>query len=142
MSVYLSLDPVSAAVFTTLNVSAVTTLAPGGVCDDVAQSTGYPFVLYEVAERFVGGMGMKPGTAGRLMEVDLRLHVFSQYQGFIEAQQVMAAAIQLLADPPTVTGYSSWAITHDETIPIGDSIVAGLKVKELVGLFRLYVQES
>ena len=140
MSVYLALDPVSAAVYSTLNVSALTTLAPGGVCDDVAQSTGYPFVLYEVSERHLGGLGTKPGT-NRLMEVDLRLHVFSQYRGFIEGQQVMAKAIELLKDAPAVTGYSSWAIFHDETIPLGDEEVSGIKVKELVGMFRLFVQE-
>ena len=52
----------------------------------------------------------------------------------------MDKVIELLADPPSVTGYSSWAIFHDETQNLGDQIVAGLKVKELVAMFRLYVE--
>jgi len=136
---YSALSPVSAAVYTTLNVAALLALAPGGVCDDVAQRTGYPFVLFDVHEHREGGFGTKPGL-GTLPEVDLRVHVFSQFQGFSEAQAVMGKAIELLRDPPTVSGYSSWAIFHDDTLALGDEQIAGVKVKELVGLFRLYVE--
>ena len=72
--------------------------------------------------------------------VDLRVHVFSIFQGYSEAQHVMDKVLQLLADPPAVTGYSSWAIFHDETVALGDSVIAGVKVKELVALCRLYVE--
>ena len=141
MTSYSALSPVSAGLYTVLNVAALTALAPGGVGDDIAQGTGYPFVLFEVHERRAGGFGTKPGL-GTLPEIDLRVHVFSQFEGYSEAQAVMGKVIQLLADPPTVTGYASWAIFHDETITLGDQIVAGLKVKELVALFRLYVELS
>jgi hypothetical protein len=136
---YSALSPVSAGVYTVLNVAALTALAPGGVCDDVAQSTSYPFVLYEVSEKALGGFGTKPGLK-TLPEIGLRVHVFSTFQGWSEAQGVLSVAIGLLADPPTVTGYSSWAIFHDETIALADQEIAGVKVKELVGLFRLYVE--
>lgn len=139
MTSYSALSPVSVGIYTALNVAALTVLAPGGVGDDIAQSTGYPFVLYEVHETREGGFGTKPGT-GTLPQIDLRVHVFSQFEGFSEAQAVMGKVIELLKDPPTVTGYSSWAIFHDETINLGDQIVAGLKVKELVGMFRLFVE--
>jgi len=141
VSVYSALSPVAAAVFTALNVAALTAIAPGGVCDDVAQSTAYPFVLFEVHESTVHGMGTKPGL-GQLPAIDLRVHVFSQFEGYSEAQAVIAKAIQLLVDPPTVSGFASWAIFHDETVNLGDQIVAGKKVKELVALFRLYVEEG
>jgi len=141
VSSYSALSPVSAAVYTALNVASLTALAPGGVGDDIAQGTGYPFVLYEVHETRGGGLGTKPGQ-GQLPEIDLIVHVFSQFEGLSEAQSVMAQVIHLLADPPTVTGYGSWAIFHDETINLGDQIVAGLKVKELVARFRLYVEEG
>ncbi len=140
MTVYSALDPVSAAIYSTLNVSALTTLAPGGVGDDIAQLTSRPSLLYEVQERNLGGLGQKPGT-GRTMEIDIRLHVFSEAQGFIEAQQIMAVAIGLLRDAPAVTGYGSWAIFHDDTIPLADEEIAGVKVKELVSIWRLYVTE-
>lgn len=141
MTSYSALSPVSVAVYTALNVAAVTDLATGGVGDDIAQGTGYPFVLYEVHETANGGMGTKPGQ-GQLPQIDLMVHVFSQYDGLSEAQGVMDMVVAALADPPTVSGYGSWAIFHDETINLGDQIVAGLKVKELVARFRLYVEEG
>ena len=139
MTSYSALAPVSAAIFTALNVAALLALAPGGVGDDIAQGTGYPFVLYEVHETPQGGLGTKPGSAGVVVELDLRLHVFSQFDGYSEAQAVIAKAIELLADPPAVSGYASVAIFHDEVITLGDQIVAGVKVKELVATARLYV---
>ena len=142
MSTYSSLDAVSAAIYTTLNVAGLTALATGGVGDAIEQLTSRPCVLYEVSERIVGGLGSKPGTGKRTIQVDLRLHAFSEYQGFYEAQQVIAKCIELLADAPAVTGYGSWAIFHDETIPLGGELVAGVRVNELVANCRLYVSES
>jgi hypothetical protein len=87
-------------------------------------------------------MGSKPGTGKRTLEMSLRLHVFSSYTGFVEAQTVMAVCIQLLADAPSVTGYGSWYIRHDETIPLSGQMVAGQVVNELVGNFTLFVSET
>jgi hypothetical protein len=137
---YSSLDAVSSAIYAALNVSALLALAPGGVGDDIAQLTAYPCVLYEVAEAPMHGYGTKPGT-GRTLEISLRLYVYSQYAGMAQAQQVMAKAIQLLADAPAVTGYGSWAIFHDETIPVGAELIAGVQVNELAANFRLYITE-
>src|SRR5262245_45960379 len=106
---YLSLSPVSAGIYAALNVAALTDLAPGGVRDDVPENVVFPFVLFEVSEDAqLGGLGTKPGS-GRLPEVRIRLIVYSQYAGMKEAQTVMAKAIELLKDPPAVTGWSSWA---------------------------------
>lgn len=140
MSVYSALSAVSAAIYSALNVSDLIALAPGGVCDDVAQGSSYPFLLYAVSEEPWHGMGTKPGT-GRTLQVSLRLHVFSQYAGMSQAQAVMAKAIQLLTEPPSVTGFGSWAIFHDETVPIGPELVAGVSVHELAANLRLYVTE-
>ena len=142
MSSYSSLDAVSSAVYSTLNVASLLALVPGGVGDAIEQLTARPCVLYEVSERVVGGLGSKPGTGKRLIQVDLRIHVFSEYTGFYEAQTVLAKCIELLADAPAVSGYGSWAIFHDETIPLSGEIVAGVVVNELVGIFRLMVSES
>jgi len=136
---YSALSAVSAGVYAALNVSAVTSLATGGVGDDVAQGTGFPFVLYEVSEIPEGGIGSRPGL-GQLPMVDLMVRVFSKYEGMYEAQTIMNQVIGALATPPTVSGYSSWAIFHDGTFPVGDETVAGVKVKELVARFRLYVE--
>jgi hypothetical protein len=142
MPSYTPLSPVSAAIFAALNVAAVTSLAPGGVADDIAQASAFPFVLYTVSEaQQLGGFGTKPG-AGALPEIEVQIHVFSEYGGFAEAQAVMAQVLKLLADPPAVAGYSSWAIFHDSTTPFSDQIVGGVKVKELVAMLRLYVEEQ
>ncbi len=139
MTSYSALSAVSVGVYAALNVSAVTTLATGGVGDDIAQGTGFPFVLFEVDETPKGGFGTRPGV-GQLPQVDLTVHVFSKYEGMSEAQAVMNQVIGALATPPTVSGYSSWAIFHDETLNLGDQLIAGIKVKELVARFRLYVE--
>lgn len=136
---YSALSPVSVGVYAVLNVASLTALAPGGVHDDVPQGTTYPFVLFEVQESRQGGFGTRPGL-GTLPEIALRVHVFSRFEGFGEAQAVMAKVIELLKDPPAVSGYSSWAIFHDETIPLQDQAVNNVKVKELVANFRLYVE--
>jgi hypothetical protein len=139
---YSALAPVSAALYGALNVAALTALAPGGVCDDVAQSTGFPFVLYEVTETPRPAFGTQPGIAGASTVVDLRVHVFSQYQGLQEAQGILAKVVELLEQPVAVTGFSSWAIFYDGAIPVGDELVAGVKCKELVGNFRLEVENT
>jgi hypothetical protein len=142
MPSYSCLSPVSAAVHTALNVAAVLALAPGGVGDAIEQLSGYPCVLYAVQDRVVGGFGSRPGSGQRTLTVDLRLHVFSTYRGWWECQQIMAACLELLATAPAVTGYGSWAIFHDETIPLAGEMVAGQRVNELVANCRVYVSES
>lgn len=148
MTSYSALSPVSAGVYAALNVAAVTALATGGVGDDIGQrvtaadGSFATFVLYEVSEKPVMHMGSQAGRSGQLPELDLLVHVFTQFDGMSSAQAVMNAVIGALVTPPTVSGYSSWAIFHDETIPLGDQLVAGLKVKELVARFRLFVELS
>ena len=94
---YCSLDPVSTAVMTALNVAALTTLATGGVYVDVPQGAAYPHVRVELNEAQPwGGMGTRPGH-GALPEIDLRVSVFSSYAGMKEAHGIMAKVIELLA---------------------------------------------
>lgn len=140
MTSYSALSPVSAAIYTALNVAALTDLAPGGVSDVIPQNTAYPMVLFEVSEaQQMGGFGSKPGRK-QLPEMDVRVHVFSQAQNLSEAQGILDVAIGLLADAPSVSGYSSWAIFHDSTVDLGDQVVANITVHEIVALFRLYVE--
>lgn len=138
MPVFSALSPVTAAVYTALNVPAMTALA--GVGDDIAQKTTYPFLLIEVSESVVPTLGTRPGT-GRTVEIDLRLHAFAKGDSWKVAQNVAAKAIELLATPPAVTGYASAAIFHDETMRLDEQVVAGEKVKELVILMRMLLTE-
>lgn len=140
MPTYSALSKVSDGIYAALNVAAVTSLATGGIGDDIAQDAGYPFVLYEVHETPQHHMGSQPGRAGQMPLIDLRVHVFSQYEGMTQAHAVMDAVIGALVTPPTISGYASWACFHDDTIDLGDQIIGGIKVKELVANFRLFVE--
>jgi len=125
-------------VYTALNVAGLTALATGGIFDDVPQMPTFPFIWYEVQERQAGVMGTRA-----IPEVELRVHVFSTYEGTSEAQSIMSKAIELLRyTTPAVTGYSTAVIFHDETIPLGLQELNGVKVRELVGMFRIYTQEN
>lgn len=142
-----SLSQVSAGVYAVLNVSAMTALATGGVGDDLAQrtSTASPFLWIEVANESAAaarGFGTKPGTVGRLLEIDLRLHAFFRGESKKVGQDVIKKAIELLADPPAVTGFNSWAIFHDDTLTFDQVDIAGEKQTEIVAMLRLYVEEA
>jgi hypothetical protein len=139
-----ALSAVSQGIYAALNVSALTSVAgaTGGVHETVPQNTAFPFVLYDVSEDWQhAGLGTKPGDAGRVIEIRLRLYVYSD-QDMKTCQTILAAAIGLLADPPSATGFSSWAIFWDDAMPIPDSVIAGRQVKELTANARLYVQPT
>lgn len=137
---YLSLDPVSAAIYTLLNVSGLTSLvSTNGISDDIGQTVEFPFVCYEVSERDNRGFG-----SGELPEVQLRVHVYSTAEGQIEGQTITQKVIQLLKDQAlTVTGYNHCGlIFYDETIYVGDELINGVKVKEWVAQFRVYLEKA
>ena len=140
MATSLSLGPVSVGVFTALNVSGLTALVSSRIYDDVPQAPTYPFVWYEASEpRDVRGMG-----TGGLPEVELRVHVFSTYQGTSEGQAITKKVIELLKDQAlTVSGYAqAGRVFYDSTQVFADQIIQGVKVREFVAQFRVYVEES
>lgn len=142
MASFSALGPVSAAIFNALNVAALLTLVPGGVNDVLPQTTTYPCLLFDVSDaKQFGGFGTQPGR-GQLPEMDVRIHVFSQQPDLSEAQAILAEALSLLATPPAVTGYASWAIFHDQTLDVGDQVVANVVVHEIVAICRLYVEQQ
>jgi len=136
---YLSLGPVSVAVATVLNVAGLTALATGGVHDDAAQGTVFPFVWYEVDEEDARGFG-----AGGLPQVNLRVHTFSRYEGASEAQSINQKVIELLRDQSlTVTGYThAGKVFYDRTVPLAEELINGVRVRELVSMFRIFVEEA
>jgi hypothetical protein len=106
---YLSVGPVSRALYAIFQDAAFVALCPGGVTDSLPQDPTYPCLLFTVSEgKQLGGLGTKPGRAGALPEVVIRLQVLTQYGGETQAQTVMAAAIALVtADNAfTVEGYT------------------------------------
>ena len=135
----LALSPVSAAVYTVLNVAALTTLAPGGVRDYVPQKPTFPLVWFELQEEERRGLG-----TGGLPEVDLRVHCYSQALGGAEGQAVMQQVIELLKDQALIVpGYTQGGrVFYDRTVPLADELVNGVPVRELVAMFRIFVEEA
>jgi hypothetical protein len=145
---YTPLAPVADAVYAVLALDQeMATLAPGGVFADVPPDPGYPFVWIEVFEdRQLGGLGTKPGR-GAMAEMDLRVHVFQGEHGTMrDAQLVMERVIAVVTadDALTVSGYRVCGTEpfHDSTIPLPDEEINGVKVRELVARFRLFVEEA
>lgn len=132
----LALDPVSAAVYTALNVAAVTSLAPGGVSDDPAQGTTFPFVWFELQEQDLHAFG-----TGYLPEFELRVHIYSATTPLV-AQQVGGAVLSALKDVTlTVAGFRPVAsVVYEDAVPLPDQLLNGVKVHELVLRFRLWVE--
>lgn len=135
---YLALSPVSAAVYAVLNVAAVTNLATGGVVDDIPQKPSFPLVFIEVLERDIRGFG-----GGGFPEVELRVHVYTQAEGMKDGQAITQQVIALLRDATlTVSGYTqAGKVFYDETVPLPNEQIHGVKVQELVSTFRIYVEE-
>jgi hypothetical protein len=145
-----ALVDVADAVFRVLNVPTLTAPPPIGagakrVVDQPVTSGAqtFPFVWYELAaERSFGGLGEGPW----LLEVDLRVHVFSQSNGMQEAQAIIQEAIRLLrlaerSGVLPVTGWASWYAPHDATITLPFELLNGVAVRELVAENRIYLEE-
>lgn len=142
---YLSLGPVSVAVFAALNVAGLQALVGQDadsryrIYDDVPPAPTFPFVWYEVKEREMGRMG-----GGGFPEIELRVHVFSTYQGAKEAQAITQKAIELLRDQAlTISGYNqAGKVFYDDTQLLNDQIIAGVKCREMVAMFHTFAEES
>lgn len=135
---YLSLAPVSAGIFTKLNVAGLTSLVTK-VASEIPQGQAFPYVWYDVRERDVRGFGM-----GGLPEVELRVHSFGDARTGVKPLQIInAKAIELLRDQAvTVAGYTqAGLIFYDDTILLTGEEINGVKVNELVSRFRIYVEE-
>ncbi len=148
MTTYSALSPVAVGVKAALSVSSVTSLATGGVGDDVQQTTAFPYVLYEVSDdSSMTGFGTQPGRPGFLSNLRVRINCFSQYGGGKEVRAICAACIGafLVAfdkDNPTVTitGHKLCDfVWQNQSEPI-DSIVNAVKVKEVVADFAMRVE--
>lgn len=140
----LSLSPVSAAVYSVLSgAAAVTALVSTRIYDDVPQTVAeslFPFLWYEVREQNLGTLGTHNGP----LEVELRVHAFSTYRGAKQAQEIIDAVIGALKHTAlTVSGFNHCGrVFYDETVLLPDEDVNGIKCRELVALFRIYVEAA
>lgn len=135
----LSLSPVSAGVYSKLNVAALTALATGGIFDDVPQGTAFPYVWFTVEEENARGLGR-----GGLRQINLRVHAESTYQGNKQLQQILSKAIELLEDQTlTITGYrqAGEIVYHETTRPFQQER-AGLKYREAAANFTIWAEPT
>jgi hypothetical protein len=149
-STYTALEPTSQAVFARLNVAAVKAAYPtgggaiGGVTENPVTSgtTTYPFLWYEVDEDL--GDTRHLGAGAGVLRVRLRLHAFSTYPGMRECQRIIAAATDLLMPPAallTIAGFSHRAIFDYNAVPLPFEELNGVKVRELVKEFELFLDQ-
>ena len=137
---YLSLSPLSAALYTALNVAGMQALVGSRIYDDIPRNPTYPLVWFEVQEpRDMRGFG-----TGGFPETLIRVHALTQYQGEKQGQAILAKAIELLRDASlTVTGYTqAGGVFYDETVVLRDQEIEGVKVQENVAIFRTYLKEA
>jgi hypothetical protein len=140
-----ALGPVSVAIYTRLNVASLKAAVPtgagcvGGVFDNVPQGAVFPNLFYEVSAKDIGGLGQGPDVT----QIELRLHVFSTYNGMAEAQRIMREAIRLLKyTEPTVVGYRMPMIGRPlDEVPLPFEEINGVKVRELVTIWDLFAEE-
>lgn len=141
---YLGLSPVAEAIYLVLQDSTLQAAVPGGWHDDLPQAPTYPCGSYDVREQDVRGFG-----TGGLPEIEVRVHVYSSFGGHAEAQGIMRRVIALLRDATLDStlladaGYRQCgAVVYQDTIPVPPDEINGVKVHEVVSLFRLWVEET
>tara|TARA_Y100001972_G_C7626733_1_gene314392 strand:- start:805 stop:1206 length:402 start_codon:yes stop_codon:yes gene_type:complete len=94
--------PLQQAIFSALNVSAVTSDLSCGVFDDVPQSASYPYIA--LGEETAVDFSVKDIQGG---DLTVNIHVWSQYKGSKETKQIMDKIHDLLHNINlTVTGFN------------------------------------
>lgn len=137
---YLSLSPLSAALYAALNVASMQALVGSRIYDDIPRNPTYPLVWFEVQEPG----DMRGFGTGGFPETSIRVHALTTYQGEKQGQAILAKAIELLRDVAlTVSGYEqAGGVFYDETVVLRDQEIEGVKVQENVAIFRTYLKEA
>ena len=90
------------AIFSALNVSAVTSDLSCGVFDDVPQNASYPYIA--LGEETAVDFSVKDIQGG---DLTVNIHVWSQYKGSKETKQIMDKIHDLLHNINlSVTGFN------------------------------------
>ena len=115
-------------------------LATGGVHNDVPEGQAYPHVLISKASetpRHTFGTA----TTGLGWNNVIRIHVYSRYQGDIEALTIHDRIVSLLNfQPLTVTGYGSVS-TEYEAMRVLVEDIDKIETRHLVGEYRVLVHQ-
>jgi hypothetical protein len=116
-----------------VNVAPVTSLATGGVHNDVPEQPTYPLVRVWARARPIGPMG-----GDSVWEADVEFWVLSRYGGDKEALAIATALTARFANGQqlTVTGWRVIEFELQDLYPAGDEEIGGVKVKQWVLPFR------
>lgn len=132
--------PVLAAVYTALNVAAITTTLGCGVYDNDAdtQQVAFPFLRISTPS---GVPWDTFGAAGK--ERTVQVSVFSQYRGGIQSQNILDKVVQLLQDVAhSVSGHVLAGFRLEQDGEGADEVIAGVKTTHKWVQFRVHVVES
>jgi len=90
------------AIYTALNVSAITSTLACGVYDEVIEGNTYPFIT--LGEETTIDYSTKTATGG---ETTINIHIWSQYKGSKQTKEIMDKVHDLLHDSNlSVTGFN------------------------------------
>lgn len=131
-----AISGVLAAVYTALNVSGMTALAP--VYNDVPQGQAFPYVYITVSSETRMDAMQAPGKS-----VLVEVHAYSQYAGDLEAATLVSKAVELLHyQTLTVSSHTLIACQYEQTYDPGSTDVNGVKTRHLVALFRVEAMQA
>jgi len=131
-------EAILTAIVTTLDAtSAVTTLATGGIYNNVPQGTAYPYVeVTSPSDRREDTFG-KFGAASL---VDVK--AVSQYFGDKEASQILDACITALdLTTPTLSGHATLGLAWESNDRFRE-VVNGIVTRHHVATYRVWTEQA
>jgi hypothetical protein len=133
-----AIEAITDAVMNALNVTAMTTLATGGVFNYKPASPTYPYVrVGDPSERRLDVMQ----RAGK--ECTIQVHVHSTSADDRQSAQIISKAVELLHEQPlTVSGHTLVGVQYATGYDAGPQLVGSTEVKHFVGVFRIQVQQN
>ena len=132
---------IQTAIYAVLSADAtLVALATGGVHNDIPEGQAYPHVLIsratETPQHTFG-----PPTTGLGWKNIIRIHVYSRYQGDVEAMQIHERVVSLLNfQPLTVTGYGQVSVEYEQMRLMVES-VEKIETRHLVGEYCVMVHQ-
>lgn len=119
--------------------SGVTTLATGGVFNNVPQDTAYPYVVVGAPSETRWDTWGCPGKT-----VTVQVEAVSNARGDKEAVSILNACIGALHfQRPTVTDHDLAGIAYDEGQSYKDpEMVGGVPIYHATGIFRVQLTQS
>jgi hypothetical protein len=132
---------IQTAIYAVLSAdSTLTTLASGGVHNDVPEGQDYPHVLIaratELPRHVLGG-----ASSGLGWKNIIRIHVYSRYQGDKEVLEIWERIVALLNfQTLTIAGYTS-VLSKVESMRVLIEAIEKIETRHLVGELNVTVQQ-